>query len=78
MLRQTISIESDMKIMARKEGKHMNTDKTRLTITLPVWLLDDLQEIAKVKGQSVNSLIAGASFGFLMKFKKNYQDLLGH
>ncbi len=56
----------------------MNTDKTRLTITLPVWLLDDLQEIAKVKGQSVNSLIAGASFGFLMKFKKNYQDLLGH
>lgn len=54
----------------------MDTDKTRLTITLPVWLLNDLQEIARVKGQSLNSTITDASFKFLMKFKKEYQELL--
>lgn len=64
--------------METNKRENIDINKTRLTITLPVWLLSDLQEIAKVKGQSVNSLIAGASFGFLMKFKKNYQDLLGH
>ena len=64
--------------MERNKRENIDINKTRLTITLPVWLLSDLQEIAKVKGQSVNSLIAGASFSFLMKFKKNYQDLLGH
>lgn len=56
--------------------ENINTEKTRLTITLPVWLLNDLQKVAKVKGQSVNSVIVSASFNFLMDFKKNYDDVL--
>lgn len=57
-------------------GQIIDTNKTRLTITLPIWLLNDLQKIAEVKGQSVNSVITSANFKFLMDFKKDYKDLL--
>lgn len=54
----------------------IDTNKTRLTITLPIWLFNDLQKIAEVKGQSVNSVITNANFKFLMDFKKDYKDFL--
>lgn len=61
---------------SNENSQNINTGKTRLTITLPIWLLNDLQKIAEVKGQSVNSIITSANFKFLMDFKKSYDDVL--
>lgn len=62
--------------METNSKENIDTNKTRLSITLPVWLLNDLQKIAEVKGQSVNSVIVNANFKFLMDFKKDYKDFL--